>query len=106
MEGWLWSAFLLHPYPWYQGTVKDLNEFRKWFLHGASNCPSPAQYGKASERLSEDKKKRRSIIVTPRLRLKDEMNWEVIYSKQHSCRCKELKVIEETKSRMGSKGWD
>ena len=88
-----------------KGTNKDLNEFRKWFLHGASNCPSPAQYGKSSERLSEDKKKR-SIIVTPLLRSKDEMNWEVIYSKQHNCSCKELKVIGEMKSRMDSKGWD
>lgn len=51
-------------------------------------------------------KERRNNIVTPQLRLKHEMNWEVIYSKQHNCRRKDLKAIEEIKSRMGTKGWD
>lgn len=51
-------------------------------------------------------RERRSIIVTPQLRSKHEMNWEVIYSKQQNCRCKDLKAIEEMKSRMDTKGWD
>lgn len=51
-------------------------------------------------------RERRSIIVIPQLRSQHEMNWEVIYSKQHNCRHKELKAIEEMKSRMGTEGWN
>lgn len=51
-------------------------------------------------------RERRRVIVTPQLRSKHEMNWEVIYSKQHNCRHKDLKAIEEMKSGMGTEGWD